>query len=91
MAWSPLTAIASITNQTNLFGPSVHPSPTQINYFPARWERADLSKLESMGIKKNAKRLGVTTSFIEGANLGLFARVFVGRECVIDECLGPTV
>ena len=49
VAWSPLTTIAK---NTNLFGPSVHSSPIQINY-PARWERAFLFKSECRKKKKN--------------------------------------
>ena len=30
-------------------------------------------------------------SLIEGANLGLFARVDIGRECEIDDCVGSDV
>ena len=88
VTWSPLTAVAY---KTNFIGPDVHSLPTQINYYPARWERACLSSLESMGIKRNAKRLGVGMSLIEGANLGLLARVDIGRKCEIDECVGPDV
>ncbi len=50
-----------------------------------------MSSLRNMGIEKNSEKLGVSESFIPGANLGLFARIIFEEGNEIDDCIGPEV
>ena len=50
-----------------------------------------MSSLRNMGIERNSEKLGVSKSFIMGANLGLFARVIFEEGDEIDDCIGPEV
>ena len=89
MAWSPLTAVASI----NICGNYEHPVCTQLNYSdePELFKRVCLSTLESRGIKLGADKLGVGSSGIEGAEFGLFSRTRWEYDAKICPCLGPVV
>ena len=50
-----------------------------------------MSSLRSIGIERNSEKLGVSESFILGANLGLLARIIFEGGNEIDDCIGPEV